>query len=205
MSDLSEFLLARAPRTRYNRVMVQRIAPECGCVTPGKIVRGMCFTHYDRWVHKTPKDQRPPAPRTIRLFWDRVDKGDGCWEWTGPTNAKGYGVWSQPGFKGLAHRYSLTQVTPPPDGAFACHHCDNPSCVNPGHLYWGTAADNAGDVMARAGVHNKGVYSTACPWGHEMSGENLRIYGGKRFCRTCGNARSRDRQRARRAAARGSI
>ena len=74
--------------------VADRTAPECGCSTPGKIVRGMCVMHYDRWVHTTPKDQREPAPRFARSFWDHVDKTPspvGCWTWTGPLNNKGYG------------------------------------------------------------------------------------------------------------------
>jgi hypothetical protein len=193
MSDLTEFLLAR-------------VAPECGCSTHGKIVRGMCATHYDRWVHATPKDQRAPAPRTVRDFWAHVDKSGDCWTWTGPTNRQGYGTWSSRHHRGLAHRVALLEAVgaPSEDGMFACHKCDNPPCVNPGHLYWGTAADNARDYAARQGVHNKGVFATHCPKGHEIAGDNLRIAGGRRFCRACDNARSRERQRrlreARRAA-----
>lgn len=182
--------------------MTDRTAPICGCVTTGKIVRGMCAKHYDRWVHKTPKDLRPPAPRSIRRFWDHVDKSGDCWLWLGPTNRKGYGTWSEPGFKGLAHRYSLMQVCPPFDSASACHHCDNPPCVNPAHLYWGTEGDNGRDRSERNRVHNKGAYSEQCLRGHAMSGDNLRIYGGKRFCRACMNARAREYQRRKREARR---
>lgn len=182
--------------------MIERIAPQCGCSTTGKIVRDMCVTHYDRWVQKTPKDQRPPAPRTIRRFWDHVDKGGDCWQWTGPINAKGYGLWSQLGFKGLAHRYSLMQVEVPFTGAFACHHCDNPSCVNPSHLYWGTERDNSRDRRVRARTKNQNLNKTHCKNGHELSGDNLRVVGKdqRRQCRICDNERSRLKMAARRAA-----
>src|SRR5690606_13169392 len=36
-----------------------------------------------------------------------------------------------------------------PDGTEACHRCDNPPCVNPAHLYWGTRQDNIDDAYAR--------------------------------------------------------
>lgn len=164
----------------------------------GKIVRGMCATHYDRWVHATPKEFRDPAPRKVRDFWAHVYKSDGCWLWTGAVNRRGYGTWSESGFKGLAHRVSLMMVETPADlSLFACHKCDNPPCVNPAHLYWGTVRDNNRDYVTRQGVHNKGTYHTHCRKGHAMSGDNLRIAGKaqRRFCRTCDNARSRERMR----------
>lgn len=182
--------------------MAERTAPECGCITTGKIVRGMCAMHYDRWVHSTPKDQRGTAPRFSRDFWDYVDKSGDCWVWTGSTNAKGYGWWSGGGRRGLAHRIALAEVSPEPDGMMACHHCDNPPCVRPAHLYWGTARTNAADVVARQGMHNKGKFVTHCPEGHELVGDNLRVVGrnDKRVCRTCDNARALARYHRRKVA-----
>ena len=191
--------------------MNQRTAPECGCVTEGKIVRGMCATHYDRWVHRTPKDQRGDAPRFLRKFHDFVDSSggpDSCWHWTGPVNRAGYGIYSNQveGLRGLAHRISLRlSVAPAEESLMACHRCDNPPCVNPSHLYWGTALDNARDSVERqGGPHNKGVFASACRRGHEMVGENVRVVmvagkGQKRVCRECDNKRSRDNQRKYRA------
>lgn len=179
--------------------MSERTAPDCGCVTTGKIVRGMCAMHYDRWVHATPKDQRGPAPRFDRDFWDFVERSGECWNWTGPTNRKGYGLWK----RSLAHRFSLAEAVPSPDPSlFACHTCDNPPCVNPAHLYWGTAADNARDLVERGTPNNQNSLKTHCKNGHELAGDNLRIVGKdqRRQCRECDNARSRERQRRYRAA-----
>jgi hypothetical protein len=187
--------------------LTARVCTAPGCERGGKLTRGLCAKHYRAWLDHTPKSERPTAPRFAREFADFVDKTGDCWVWTGALTSDGYGFWSRAaaGERGLAHRISLASVTPPPfDGAMACHHCDNKPCVNPAHLYWGSALDNARDVMERQGVHNKGTHVSHCPQGHPMSGENLRIAGRKRkrICRTCDNARSRDKMRRRREEAR---
>ncbi|PKV80891.1 hypothetical protein ATK86_5328 [Nocardia fluminea] len=179
--------------------MPERIAPSCGCLTDGKVVRGMCSKHYFQYLHSTSKENRTPPPRFSRDFSDFVDQThrNGCWLWLGPTDRKGYGRWSSAkhGERGLAHRISLARVSEPEDPSlFACHHCDNPPCVNPAHLYWGTVQDNTRDMVTRKGVHNKGVHLTHCNRGHELRGTNLRIVGKSetRKCRTCDNHGSRE-------------
>lgn len=170
-----------------------------GCDVVGKATRGMCVKHYRTWLTHTPPDERGASPRASRRFEDFLEQApNGCIVWTGLKIRKGYGFWAGGGVRGLAHRISLDRVTPCPDPAlFACHHCDNPPCVNPDHLYWGTVQDNMRDYVERIGVHNKGVYQTHCKNGHEMTGDNVRIAGRARhrICRTCDNVRSRDRQR----------
>lgn len=86
------------------------------------------------------------------LFWNRVTKGVGCWQWTGPKD-RGYGIIIFNGHRVRAHRYSYElHFGASPGRLFVCHRCDNPSCVRPDHLFLGTQLDNMQD-MARKGRH----------------------------------------------------
>lgn len=91
-------------------------------------------------------------------FWSKVDKtiGQGpagtCWIWQAGKYPFGYGqFWDTRIRKGnCAHRvaWELTQGSIP-EQAHLCHKCDNPSCVNPEHLFPGTPKDNAQDRSAK--------------------------------------------------------
>ena len=96
-------------------------------------------------------------PSREERFWAKVAKTDGCWEWTGHRNADGYGILGT-GPRGavvheFAHRVSWQlHFGAIPDGMLVCHHCDNPPCVRPDHLFIGTNAANTRD-RDRKGRH----------------------------------------------------
>ena len=74
-----------------------------------------------------------------------VDKTSDCWLWAGGKDGSGYGLFKM-GTKGRtigAHQFSYEQTHGPvPKGLFVCHHCDNPSCVHPDHLFLDTCANS---------------------------------------------------------------
>lgn len=132
---------------------------QCGCGRKTNIMtaRG----HFSKEKLGKPKKyctgHRGVKPLEER-FWEKVEKSDGCWEWKGVVNEKGYGVINRGrGGEGniLAHRLSweLHHGAIPEGegyhGICVLHKCDNPSCVNPDHLFIGTNQDNIDDMVKK--------------------------------------------------------
>lgn len=92
------------------------------------------------------------SEKFIARFWKKVEKTDGCWNWTGAKNPLGYGsIGTGEHAKTIgAHVASwLIHYGIPPEGHNILHHCDNPSCVRPDHLFTGTQKDNHWDMRKK--------------------------------------------------------
>ncbi len=91
-------------------------------------------------------------------FWNFVDKRgeDECWRWKGYKNKAFYGRMRHQGRNFYAHRVSYELNTGHVEkGALVLHKCNNPSCVNPKHLYKGTQIDNMKD-RSKTNQHTRG-------------------------------------------------
>ena len=136
----------------------------------------------------------------VARFWSRVRKGDGCWEWIGVRTAHGYGRQYEPltRRKLRAHRLSweihFGQI---PGGLCVLHHCDNPPCVNPAHLFVGTPKDNSADMVrkGRQGIHPIKIATGLC--GFSECSRPRRMLRGRFHSRWCeGHATQRTRGQA---------
>lgn len=105
--------------------------------------------------HEKPRGARgrytlDPASVSAEIFWSKVspEPNTGCWLWTGYRGK--YGTVSVGNRSVSAHRraYGLAKGPIPP-GMYVLHRCDLPGCVNPAHLFLGTAADNSRDMVRK--------------------------------------------------------
>ena len=97
----------------------------------------------------------------IMRFWAKVDQrgDDECWPWIGARTSGGYGQLFT-GIKRPSRNQTRLQLAThialalakqgrPTKDHVAMHSCDNPRCVNPKHLRWGTAEENRADMIAK--------------------------------------------------------
>jgi len=121
----------------------------------------MCEMHRGRFRRNGSLESKRIIGDDAARFWSYVDQ-DGpmpehrsdlgpCWVWTGGRSNFGHGVTHGGNLNiRLAHRLSWhLNVGPIPEGLCVLHHCDNPPCVRPEHLFLGTKADNTADMIGK--------------------------------------------------------
>ena len=116
-------------------------------------------------------------------FWSKVTilGEDDCWEWTAGKTKGGYGVFGK--YKELntsqANRISYLFTYGEFDNSLVvCHKCDNPSCVNPNHLFTGTQSDNLHD-MSNKGRHWMQVHKDRIKRGRDHHNFGIDLNGDK--------------------------
>src|SRR3990172_8620690 len=119
-------------------------------------------------------------------FWSKVSmSADGCWQWTGSTDGKGYGQLWIDGRKYQAHVVSFVVIHSGAigNGLQLDHLCFNKRCVRPDHLEPVTARENSRRRSHRNPYIQRKREQTHCVNGHPFDGENLAMRGPTRVCR----------------------
>jgi hypothetical protein len=137
-------------------------------------------------------------PKNMSLeerFFQKVNKTDSCWLWTGAPNSRGYGSFAVNRKTTSAHHYSyIIHKGEIPDGLIICHTCDVPACVNPEHLWADTYSANSRDMFNknRQGTSNR--KKDGCKKGHSFEEFEPLVYVKKqgrqigkeyRVCKEC--------------------
>jgi len=145
-----------------------------------------------RWTNK---------PSIETRFWQRVQKTETCWLWTGAID-HGYGLlWEttpngpRRGHNVPAHRFSYQLHNGPiPNGLKLDHTCHNGTgclhgdkcphrrCVRPDHLEPATCRQN---ILRGESLPAQNARRRNCVHGHPLTGDNLLIEHGKRRCVKC--------------------
>ena len=144
----------------------------------------------------SPTTSTNPVALLRDRFWRKVDTSAGpyaCWPWTASVRPTGYGQFSYQGKPVTATR-ALWQMYhgPLPSSVHVLHHCDNPPCVHPLHLYLGNHRQNMRDMVlrgrtgvARGYIHKGRALQSHCKFGHPYDEQNTYAAKGHRYCRIC--------------------
>lgn len=150
------------------------------CLDCGKELKSYSSKRCRSCSKKVPFEQR---------FWSKVNK-DGstmlhmttpCWEWIGRKLKNKYGYFdilieTNKSISVYAHRISweLFNNQPIPKGLYVLHRCDNPSCVNPEHLFLGTYKDNSDDMIRKGRAKHVSGENHGCAKFTQQEADNIR-------------------------------
>lgn len=140
---------------RHEKNIGRQVAWLCKCDCGNdKIISGNSLkqgngTHCGCILNLT-EDQKTERTLIRLKKYMMINNETGCWEWTGYIMPCGYGLTSHKGNKILSHRASwILSNNEIPKGLYVLHRCDNRKCINPDHLFLGTAKDNTHDMRRK--------------------------------------------------------
>lgn len=146
-------------------------------------------------------------PEVAKRFWLKVEpvklESSACWNWIASRRGiMKYGSFWFDNFNQNAHRVSWSlHCGPIPEGLWVLHHCDNPQCVRPSHLFIGNHTDNMHDCheKGRNSFYQKYGLRNHCSKGHPYEPSTLYIdpIGGRvcKICRRITEKRKRERRK----------
>jgi len=122
---------------------------------------------------------------------------NGCWNWTWKKDKDGYGQFHARPIAQRAHRFSFyIHMGYLPKDKCICHTCDNPSCVNPAHLWAGTSKENNNDARKKGRMIPPNRGKKRCKRGHLFTSKNTyRTADGGRICIRCRRAKIQEWKR----------
>ena len=127
--------------------------------------------------------------KDVRRFWKYVVKSDGCWEWTS-NRVRGDGTFliNYRDYKSSRVSYALAHGSCD-TSLMVCHKCDNPSCVNPEHLFLGTGSDNMLDSHRKGRQPKRTVGSHCRAMYKKWRAKNPLVFSGENSPRATLNNR----------------